>query len=218
MEDPVPSGPGCGWPNRAQTGAPPTPPLSRADTNNAGALAARRPPQPAHAASRGRATSEMSKTVNAHPELKRVVQVLGSAAPAGPVVRQADPHDNASCNQSARGANINDCRALRSRPQGQRDRARQQPRSASRGVAGCPRRRGSRRQQSGSGSGEGLPPLQRKERPVLTLRNRTPAIHWLTACCPQLRDLARRFSNLLTTPARCARPIALLVSSLPMAQ
>ena len=29
MEDPVPSGPGCGWPDRAQTGAPPTPPLAQ---------------------------------------------------------------------------------------------------------------------------------------------------------------------------------------------
>ncbi|GMN04303.1 hypothetical protein MTsPCn3_30340 [Erythrobacter sp. MTPC3] len=100
--------------------------------------------------------------------------------------------------------------------EGLRDRARHQPRSASRGVAGCPRRRGSRRQRSGSGSGEDLPPLQRKDRPMPTLRNRTPAIHWSSTCCPQLRDLARRSSNLLATPARCAPPIARLVSSLPM--
>lgn len=86
-----------------------------------------------------------------------MLTVSGSAAPAGPVVRQADPHHNGSCNQSACGARIQKCRALRSRPKGLRDRARQQLRSTSRGVAGCPRRWGRRRQQSGSGSGEGLP-------------------------------------------------------------
>ncbi len=61
MEDPVPSGPGCGWPNRAQTGAPPTPPLSRADTNNAGALAARRPPQLARAANQAERPARFSR-------------------------------------------------------------------------------------------------------------------------------------------------------------
>ena len=157
MEDPVRSGPGCGWPNRAQTGAPPTPPLSRADTNSVGARAARRPQKPARAASRGRATSEVPKTENAHPEWRRVRQVPGSAVPAGPVVGQADPHDNVSCNQSARGARNKHYRALRSASPDARDRARHQPRSVYRGVAGYPRRRGSRRQQSGSGSGEGFP-------------------------------------------------------------
>jgi hypothetical protein len=49
-------------------------------------------------------------------------------------------------------------RARRSTPLGGRDRARHQPRSLSRGVAGrSPARRGSQRQRSGSGSGEGFP-------------------------------------------------------------
>lgn len=52
MKDPVPSGPGCGWPDRAQTGAPPTPPLPRAETSNAGARARR--PQPPHCLVKGK--------------------------------------------------------------------------------------------------------------------------------------------------------------------
>ena len=48
-------------------------------------------------------------------------------------------------------------RALRSRSTDLRDRARHQPRSDSRGVAGCPRRWGRPRWCSGSGSGEGFP-------------------------------------------------------------
>ena len=117
-----------------------------------------RPQQPAHAASRGRATSEVLKTGNAHPEWWRVLQVPGSAAPAGPVVGQADPCRRPSHNQSARGVQT----AEMPRPQEQADEGCgtervNSPAPQSRGVAGCPRSRGSRRQQSGSGSGEGLP-------------------------------------------------------------
>ncbi len=109
-----------------------------------------------------RATSEVPKTNNAHPEWRRVLQVSGSAAPAGPVVRQNDPQNLLEPHSECARSPEQKCRALRSRPQGLRDRARHQSRSASRGVAGCPRRRGSRRQHSGSGSGsgEGFPPIK----------------------------------------------------------
>jgi hypothetical protein len=67
------------------------------------------------------------------------VDDLQTTAKAGAVVRQADPHTVFKPQSECARGPERKRRALRSRPSGLRDRARHQPRSASRGVAGCPR-------------------------------------------------------------------------------
>ena len=146
-----------------------------------------------------RATSVVPQPNNAHPERRRVLQVSGSCATGVRIGRPGGacrPAGRSSCSskpqsECARGPEQK-CRALRSRPQGLRDRARHQPRSALRGVAGCPRRRGSRRQRSGSGSGEGFPLLQRKDRSVPTLLRRNRPLGQAGYQAPKVPDRRRQ--------------------------
>ena len=66
-------------------------------------------------------------------------RACAEGAGAGPVVPARPALDRPSPIQSARGAIFIERRALRSRLQGLRDRARHRLRSDSRGVVGCPR-------------------------------------------------------------------------------
>ncbi len=104
-------------------------------------------------ASAQRAASEKG----AHPDGGANCINDGIGRPGGACRPEGRSCHRRSRNRSARGAQNKDCRALRSASRDARDRARHQPRSTSRGVAGCPRRRGSRRQHGGSGSGEAFP-------------------------------------------------------------
>jgi hypothetical protein len=141
MEDPVPSGPGCGWPERAQTGAPPTPPLAQGlYQQRRRACAPSADPTMRHDR---RASSVTGQQTRRTPTAGRPCIMTGTGrsggtlSPGRPGLCPCQPE--AEC---ARGP-----RQERPRPQEQgrealRDRAHHQPRSAFRGAAGCPRLKG----------------------------------------------------------------------------
>lgn len=151
----TPQGPGCGWPDRAQTGAPPTPPLSLGSDQHAGARDARRPHRrPVPDDRRAQPAS------NALPVCRQALHHGGDRPlRRDPVAGRTDPEAYDCRRRRARGAPCKRDRALRSASQDARDRARPQPRSVSPGaLRGVPARRGRRRRLVGSGAGEDFPP------------------------------------------------------------
>ena len=103
-----------------------------------------------------------AKSRYAHPEWRRVPHVPGSAAPAGPVVRQADPLAPASRNQSARGAqNRNAAPSGAGRTACGTERV-ISPAPNHGALRGCPRRRGSRRRAAAPAQGKTFPSFNRK--------------------------------------------------------
>jgi|GEM_PF-6832565 len=145
--------------------------LRRASTSNAGAHARR--PQTFTMRHDRRAASELGQQTMRTPTAGRPCIMTGTGrsggtlSPGRPGLCPCQPE--AEC---ARGP-----RQEMSRPQEQgrealRDRARHQPRSASRGVAGCPRSTGGRRQA--------LAPAQGKAFPFVLFSRNAPALGGLT--------------------------------------
>lgn len=83
--------PGCGWPDRAQTGAPPTPPLPGGPTSNAGAQDARRPhhspvPHDRRATSELRQQTMRTPSAGRHAIMTGIGRSGGTLSPGGPIL------------------------------------------------------------------------------------------------------------------------------------
>ena len=151
--------PGCGWPDRAQTGAPPTPPLPRAATDNAGAY----PRRPHHlpvlddrrAASELHPQTRRTPSAGGHGIMTGIGRSGGTLSPGRLILLWWPP--KAEC----AGPGTENAAPSGARPQGLRDRARHQPRSASHPLSARALRGGGAR----SGAPDTAARLQLRGRP-----------------------------------------------------